>query len=227
MRSIDLNVIADSDSELQSLSSMGVELGYSGLAISGLNLKSNMASKDIEIFSRFDLKTNRLSVLKKEAARMRDKYLVLAIPLGAIEPANWAAEEQVVDLLTLLPSDSNKLRTTTARLAAKSGTVLEVPIHSLLLTQGLHRSRALKTMTDAIKIALQCEMHVILTSGASNPIHLRSPYAMVHIGMLLGLNRAQAIESISDHPLAVIERNMKRLDDNHILPGLEIVGDDH
>ena len=81
-------------------------------------------------------------------------------------------------------------------------------------------------MTDAIKTATQCEMKVILSSGASDPIHLRSPFAMIHIGMFLGLTRAMAIESISEHPMAIIKRNMRRLDENFIRPGLEIVGED-
>ncbi len=226
MKYIDLKILADTPSLVQEIASMSKVLGYSGLAISGLDVAGHSNTSAINVFSRFDISLKRLSALKKEVIKLQSKHLVLAVPLGDVEIANWAAEEPFVDLLTLQPSDKERLRKTTARLAAKNDTALEVPIQSLLRTHGLNRSKILKTMTDAIKTAMQCEMRVILSSGANEPIHLRSPFAMAHIGMFLGLTRAMALESISDHPLAIIERNMRRLDENFIRPGLEIVGDE-
>lgn len=223
MRYIDLNINADTPQAIQSLSSMGGALGYSGLAAKGQSYHE--APVQIELFSRADLTAKRLAGLKKEVSRTRKRHLVLATPLGGVDTTNWAAEEGTIDLLTLPLTGNGRLRTSTARLAAGSNTALEIVIHPLLITKGLERSRVLKTMTDAIKIAVQGEMKVVLTSGALQPIHMRSPYAMIHIGMLLGLERLESIESISQTPHEIIERNIKRLDDNYILPGLEVVGD--
>lgn len=226
MKYIDFNILGNTPPIVHDMASMSETLGYSGLVISGLGVTDHQDTSSVNLFSRRDILTKRLPVLKREVAKQQNKYLVLAIPLGDVEIANWAAEDPFIDLLTLLPSEKERLRKTTARLAAKNDTALEVPIHPLLRTQGLFRSKALRIMTDAIKTAMQCEMKVILSSGASAPIHLRSPYAMVHIGMFLGLSRARAIESISDHPLAIIKRNMRKLDTNFIRPGLEIIGED-
>ncbi len=226
MKYIDLNILADTSSLVQDIVSMSEKLGYSGLAISRSEVSNHSKSSTVDLFSRFDIPNKRLASLKKEVPKLQSKHLVLAVPLGDVEIANWAAEESFVDLLTLQPSDNERLRKTTARLAAKNDTALEVPIHSLLCTQGLNRSKILRTMTDAIKTAMQCEMKVILSSGASDAIHLRSPFAMVHIGMFLGLTRAMAVDSIGYHPISIIKRNTRRLDDNFIRPGLEIVGED-
>ena len=225
MKYVDLNILADTPSAVQDLTSLGEAIGYSGLAIAGLDPTQYSTPSTIDLFPRFDAQAKRLSALKKELAKVQGKYLVHAVPLGGVETANWAAEEPLVDILTLLPSEKERLRKTTARLAAKNDTALEVPIQPLLYTHGLNRSRILKEMTDAIKIALQCDMRVVLTSGAGAPLQLRSPYAMTHIGMFLGLSQAKAVESISENPLAIIERNIRRFDDRFVRPGLEIVGE--
>ncbi len=226
MKYLDLNVAADSQSTLQSLLSMSKDLGYSGFAVKGLDIEPLVKSSDFTTFSRFDLQSRRLVPLKKEVAKVRRKHMILALTLGGIDTANWAVEEGMIDLLTLNPSNNDRLRKTTAQLAAKSGTSLEVSINPLLTSKGLHRSRIIKTMSDAIRIATECGMKVILTSGASTPIHLRSPRAMLHIGMVLGLEQRHSTEAIYQNPKELVELNMKRLDDNYILPGLEIVGGD-
>ena len=152
MKYIDFNVLGDTPSLVQDIASMSEALGYSGLVISGLDV-TNHSNTPVNLFSRLDVPNRRLPALKKEVAKLHGKRLVLAVPLGDIEIANWAAEDPFVDILTLLPSDKERLRKTTARLAAKNDTALEVPIHSLLQTQGLNRSKVLRTMTDAIKTA--------------------------------------------------------------------------
>jgi len=48
---------------------------------------------------------------------------------------------------------------------------------------------------------------------------------MYHIGLMLGLDESTASAAISGIPNGIIVMNLKRLDENYILPGLEIIGD--
>ncbi len=225
MNYTDLNVVADSETVLKRFIEMGTQLGYSGLGICGDAGKNIPSAPPLSLHPRIDLKPRRLPVLKKEARKARNHYMITAVGLGGIDSTNWAAEDSLIDLLTLIPSSNEKLRTTTANLAAKNGTALEIPIHHLLTTTGLVRSRIIKTMRDSIEIAVHADMKVVLTNGSKKPIHLRSPRAMYHIGLMLGLDESTASAAISGIPNGIIVMNLKRLDENYILPGLEIIGD--
>jgi len=226
MKYTDLNVIADSEAMLERLVEMGVELGYSSFAMCGTSNKHYQEGERFALHTRTDLKARQLQSLKKEAKKVRDRYMIVAASLNGVDAANWVAEDWMVDVLTLDLSSKEKLRSTTAKLAAKNGTALEIPISSLLMTQGLTRSRTIKIMRDAVSIAQHAGMKIILSSGARNPFQLRSPRAMTHIGIALDLDEITAAASICENPNTIIERSIKRLDENHILPGLEIIGDD-
>ena len=66
-------------------------------------------------------------------------------------------------------------------------------------------------------------MDIIVTSGATHPLGLRSSVAMVHIGMLLGMDRAYAESSVSTIPKSIIERNVKKLQPEFVSSGIEIL----
>ena len=139
-----------------------------------------------------------------------------------IDTANWAASDSKVDLLTLLPTNS-ELRNTTARLASKSGIALEVPITPLLGVAGLERSRILKNYSEAITTARKAGMNTILSSGSSEPIQMRSPWALSHIGALLGIDIQRAKNAILKYSGLIITENIKRLGDNHVSDGIDII----
>ncbi len=225
MRYADLNIVLGPKSPVNRLVDMGTQLGYSVLGILGNYPISSDSSDTVTLCPRAEATSKRLSSLRKEVGRIRHKFLVVAFPLGGIETTNWAAEEGLVDLLTVNPRTNPKLRKTTARLAAGSGTALEIPILPLLRTTGLVRSKIIKTFSETIRTAKQSGMKVILSSGAFHPLQIRSPRALQHIGMLLGLERSEAKAAVSDIPIGIIEHNIRRMSDNYILPGVEIVGD--
>src|SRR4030042_1254801 len=117
---------------------------------------------------------------------------------------------QRVDLLTFDPSKEHRLRETTASLASSSATALEIQAAPLLQSSGLQRSKILKTCRETVATAVDAGMGVVLSSGAAHPMGLRSPVAMVHIGLLLGIERKLAESAIQELPAHLIERSMKR-----------------
>jgi RNase P/RNase MRP subunit p30 len=102
-------------------------------------------------------------------------------------------------------------------------TALELQIAPLLNSSGLHRSKILKAYREAVVTAVGAGMGLVLSSGATHPMGLRSPLAMMHIGMLLGIDRTLAEKAVHELPTCIIERNMKRLSPEYVGPGVEIV----
>ncbi len=226
MKYVDLSVMIERQEDIRPYAAMADTLGFSALAVKGLNPKWSVEHPSVSLHSRLDLRSRRLDSLKKETAKLRRSFTVIAMPLGGVETANWAAEDTMVDLLTMRSDDTSKLRKSTAGLAADNGTALEIPIRPLLESRGLDRSKVIKIMKENLQIAVQSGMDIVLSSDAHSPISMRSPRAMYHVAVALGLEQSIARAAMQVTPAAILERNLERLRKTQILPGLKIIGDE-
>jgi RNase P/RNase MRP subunit p30 len=221
---IDLGVTVTDMERISSFGELAHQIGYTGFAVAGLvNQPYRHLAEGVTIYRRDNLTGRGVNSLKNQIERVRKNATIIAVQVGSIDTTNWAAEDQRVDLLTLDPSKDHKLRATTARLASASLTALELQIAPLLHFSGLQRSKILKGYREAVMTAVGGGMKVILSSGATHPMGLRSPIAMMHIGMLLGLDRALAESAVHEMPMGIVERSMKRLSPEFVSPGVEVI----
>jgi len=225
LTAIDLDVRISIENEIPRFLEMAQALGYSAIG-STIFSDDKDAELAVPIYSRINLKVRKLSTLKKLATEARFHYSIVAVPLQGIETMNWAAEDSRIDLLTIDPSGNHVLRKTTANISATNETALEVCIAPLLTSIGLDRSRIIRNLHDSIVVALHAGMKIILTSGADLPIHMRSPVALRHIGMMLGLSRKGADDAILSNPKELVIQNLKRTSGDYIGPGVEILRGD-
>ena len=224
--SIDMNVRIPSLDAIQSFIEMAEKLDLTGLAVP-LKLENPVLKTEsgIVLFKRTDLNGNSVSAMRKQLKQVRQRSIIVAVPMNRIEISNWAAEDTRVDILAYdCMSNENVLRESTARLAATSDTILEIPVCSLLKSKGLDRSRIIKPIREVCSIAFNEGMKVILSSGSTEPFEMRSPVALQHIGLLFGMDLQYWKKSILEFPNQIIERNQKKMDPNYIAPGIEIVG---
>ncbi|NHI83127.1 MAG: hypothetical protein EAX81_02315 [Candidatus Thorarchaeota archaeon] len=222
---IDLNVRVPSEVDISHFLSMAKKLGFVGIAAMGTKAPYlNGTEGETVLVNRAEILETSLKAVKRSAMRLRMKSTIVALPLRGIEVANWAAEDSRIDLLTLTePLNEYKLRPTTAKLAAASHTALEVPVLPLLHTTGLVRARLLKSLRENTKIAVNAGMHIVLSSGCSVPIHMRSPMALSHIGLLLGLDIKEAKRAAFEYPHTIVSSNLKRFQSEYLGPGMELV----
>ena len=186
---------------------------------------------DVEVLKGLELITIRYyddatieRVMKNKVKQYRSKAIIVAAPLTNVNLANWAAEESMIDILTLVPPyNEHKLRKTTARLAASNFTMLEVPINPLLSVEGMARARILKTFRESVATAIGSGMSIILSSGATNPLGMRSPKAMQHIGQMLGIEISKTRSCVNENVSQIINRNKQKLSDEYIANGIRIV----
>jgi RNase P/RNase MRP subunit p30 len=222
--SVDLGVMVSDITEIESFGVMAENLRISGFAVVGLQtdpIKS--ITENVMVYSRTILTGKAINSVRKQIDKIRKKWMIVSVPLKSIEVANWAAEDKRVDLLTIDPSLEHRLRDTTAHLASTSNTSLEIQIAPLLKSSGLNRSKILKLYRESVSTAVDAGMNVVLTSGTSHPMGLRSSVAMAHIGILLGMERAYADNAVDEFPRMIVERNMKKLHPSFISSGIEII----
>ncbi len=222
--SIDLGVFVSDITNINSFGEMARKLGLSGIAISSSNNDSYWSlSNDLMVYRRVNLHGKGINSVRKQIDKIRRKAMIVSIDLKSIDITNWAIEDNRIDLLTVDPTDENRLRSSTARLASISNACLEIQIAPLLKTSGLNRSKILKSYREAVSTARDAGMDVIITSGATHPLGLRSPATLAHIGILLGMDQAYAQSSARAIPMSIIERNMKKLQPEFVSNGIEII----
>ena len=222
---IDLNVRIPGLERLDEFEDMAGRLGLTGIA-SSINLDKPVvvSRKGLVLYARADLKSKRMGSMRKELGLLRRCSVIVAFPLAGVETSNWAAEDRRVDLLTLREDNiGSTLKDSTAHMAEHSGTALEIQFAAILQSTGLNRSRVLKGFREATRTALDAGMKVVLSSGATHPIHMRSPMAMTYIGIMLGMDRVDSREAVYNTPQQIIERNERKLSSEFVGPGVEIV----
>jgi len=222
---IDLNVRISSSEKLGEFEDMAGRLGITGIAPSTeLDKPIVVSGKGLVLYSRANLQGKRIHSLRKELGLLRRRAVIVAFPLAGMETSNWAAEDHRVDLLTLGADNiGSTLKDSTAHMAKHSGTALEIQFTAILHSTGLNRSRVLKGFREATRTALDAGMKIVLSSGASHPIHMRSPMAMTYIGLMLGMNRVDSREAVLNTPQRIVERNERKLSSEFVGPGVEIV----
>lgn len=222
---VDLNVRIDEHSDLDSFVAMARSLGLEGIATSlKLDTPFSRLEDGFLLAVRTDLSDTTLGSLKKKVGFARQRSALVVVQLGKTQVSNWAAEDNRVDILALSNlSKENSLKHSTAKLAAQSGTALEIPVSPLLVTTGLERSKIIKRYRECIQTALTSGMQLVLTSGATEPILMRSPDALRYIGQVLGMESVYLQNAVKDFPNALLSRNEKSLSADFVAHGVEII----
>lgn len=221
---IDLGVCVSDTKSLDSFVQMAMKLGLTGFATS--NIEGGPVQRlenGFTILKRVDVSGKGLRSIKKQVTEVRQDAMIVSVKLSSVDSSNWAAEDHRVDLLTLDPSGEIHFRGTTARLAAASGTCLEVRFEPLLHLFGLNRSKVIKVYREAVQTAIGEGMQVILSSGASHALHMRSGRVMRHIGELLGMSTKYAENAVNRVPLDIMRNSEKRLSPDFVTEGIEVV----
>jgi len=225
---VDLNVRVPSSNRLADFTGMAGRLGLTGFATSlSLGSPVTRTNEGMVLLTRADITGKGLESVKKQLARVRRRAAIVAVPLSDIEVSNWAAEDSRVDLLAIVElSKEYIIHESTAKLAAETGIALEIPIAPLLETSGLDRSKVLKVYRESVATATSAGMNVVLSSCASEPILMRAPSAVWHIGILLGMDKQHSRETVYQVPDRILSLSERKRSSESITPGIEIVRED-
>jgi len=223
---VDLGVNIGAPEDIDTFVKFAQEIGLRviGVPNSILSVPFQRVNDDFLLLRRTQVSAKRLPSAKRLTERVRRQNAILSVRLTRnVEMANWAAGDTRIDMITVDQHTDTRLRRTTARLAAKGGTLLEVRFSALLHSSGLARSRLLKIFRENVAIAREANMQVVLTSGARRPLELRSPMAVKCIGTLLGVEFDDMSRIVDQVPRSMIERNLTKLRSSFVAEGVEIV----
>jgi RNase P/RNase MRP subunit p30 len=221
---IDLGVNVTDSRYLNSFIEMAQKLGFSGFATPNVEDRTSQHNQnEFLVLKRADVSGRGLKSLRKKVNGVRKHSMIVSVKLASVETANWAAEDHRVDLLTVDSSQEHRLRDSTARLAASSGTALEIRYEPLLHITGLNRSKVIKTYRESIRTATGAGMEVILSSGATHPLHMRSAVSIRHLCELLGMESKYAELAVKQTPTVIVERNQKKFSSDYVAEGIEII----
>lgn len=222
---IDMNVRVPNKEALDAFAQMVIKLGFTGFA-SPLSMSDpiEILENEVVLLTRTDVNEKGIRAVTRAVEKARSSSAVISVPLGESRAVNWAAEDSRVDLLSVpYPLKGVSLRKTTAKLAAASDTALEVSIAPLLGVSGLTRSKVVKVLRETTQTALDAGMPIVLSSGSDSPIKMRSPRALCHVGLLLGLDWQGSERAVYETPDRILEKNKTRLSPDYVGPGVEIV----
>ncbi|MGY5876032.1 MAG: RNase P subunit p30 family protein [Candidatus Thorarchaeota archaeon] len=222
---LDLNVNVTNRESIDSYVEFAQVLGIRGIAVhTALEHPIVRLDDGFLLLKRYNLTGKSSNTMMKQLKKTRYSSAIISAPLREVSTANWAAEEYRVDMISLVsPYHDNVLRDTTAKLAASTGTALEIPFAPLLSTNGMARAKTLKVIRETAKTAISARMPIVISSDGNSPLELRTPLAMQHIGLLFGMNGHLAEKAVNAIPSQIIERNERRLGEDFIAEGIEIV----
>lgn len=180
---------------------------------------------DLELASRLDLRPRSTDDLLRSLRKLRRKFEVIAVLCSSKKVARQAAKDRRVDLLNF-PSLEYRERffdMAEAELASGSLTALEIDMKPLLTLEGPVRTRLLSSLRREAKIASQFEVPLIISSGAANPLLLRRPKENAALAALFDIKGEVALDGVSANPLGIVKRNLAKLSERFVAPGIRII----
>ena len=188
-------------------------------------LKEMCTKTGIDFVLRADFKPRTQEDLMRFLRKFRRKFEIICIICDSKEIARQAAKDRRVDIINFPSLDYHKrfFDRAEAELASCSLTALEVDVKSLLVMEGPARVRLLSCLRREVAIALEFQVPVVVSSGVDIENLLRMPRDLASLGYLFGLDEAQALDSISTNPNAIVLRNREKLSSRFVAPGISIV----
>jgi ribonuclease P/MRP protein subunit RPP1 len=178
----------------------------------------------IELVTRVDLKPKNRRELIDNLRRLRRKFEIVSVLCASKVVARQAAKDRRVDLLSF-PTEHPRIffDHAEAELASSALACLEIDIQPILLSKGFPRIRLLNILRKETTTAIDMNVPIVLSSGATSPWSLRRPQDLASLGFLFGLDLPYALDALSETPLRIVERNRQKLSPDYVAPGVRVV----
>jgi len=181
-------------------------------------LRDCFQDSGVEVFLRVDLTCSKREELLKLLRRFRPTFDIIGVKCTNHSLALVAARDRRVDLIFFDSAtrnvwfDDSIANVSNATLELNLSTLLEMANH-LILT---------KLMKD-VRIARRHNVDMVLSSGATSPLLVRTPIQQAAIAEILGLSKQQAINGVSTIPSRLIKANVERRSRNYVEEGVKTV----
>lgn len=176
----------------------------------------------LDVACRVDISATSRSELLKELRVLRRDFEIVAIECKSSEALSVAQRDSRVDVIYLDAASSRG--GFTLNRASSSSAHLEINMSRLTQTPGLPEHVKIARIGKEIAKAKQNRFRIVLSSGADNPMYLRAPRDVAAVGMLLGLDKEEAVKSISSIPISLVNKNRVKLGSGYVGENVRIMG---
>ena len=181
-------------------------------------IRNCFLNSGFEVFLRADLNCSNRMELLKLLRRFRSAFDIISVKCTNHNIALVAARDRRVDLIFFDYARRNVWFNHS--IANVSNATLEVNASALLEARDhLVLTRLMKDVNSA----QQHGVDIIISSGCTSPFMVRAPAQLLGIGMILGLNKAEALNSVSFTPSRIVRRNIERRSKNYVEDGVRVI----
>jgi RNase P/RNase MRP subunit p30 len=203
---VDLHLRPSTPDQANDMALLASQLGYNHVA-STRPVDSTAA--------RIDIDARRGRELQDILKRNRRKYDIVAVRCLSKEVARMVARDDRVDIL-LFPDDpaqrkQNWLDHHEAALIDGTGRAYEINASELLATSQMRLSKMITMIKRDLAVASRHDIPVVLSSGATTPLMMREPRALIALATLLDIDEDYAADMLSTIPEAILEKNHAKL----------------
>jgi len=229
---VDLHIRPNLESvnELEGMIKTAAYLGFSSLGIAITpdkckeieNIKKICLSYGIDFVSRLDIAPRDKSSLYRDLEKFRSRFEII----GVNYVPRIVENDKRIDVIffsSTIPPRAFFLKE--ARAAAESLISFEMNLGSFIKLDGLDRAEYLSRLGIAVYFARRAKMKLVVSSGAETKYLLRSPRDLAFLATSFNLDFKQAVKSVSDIPLGLINGNRLRSSSNYIEEGVRLVGE--
>ncbi|MEM0232949.1 MAG: RNase P subunit p30 family protein [Candidatus Nezhaarchaeales archaeon] len=237
-RYADLHVkVTDGGSHPELLIKMAKHLGFSLIAISTedpYKLKDLTAAKDIgrslgiDVALRLDLKSSNPNELKNYLRKLRRSVEIVGVYCSNVAVARMAARDRRVDITFYNPENVlSILDEGQVSLLAESGHCVEVNFTDLLHVGLDKQAKVLWNYSLMFKRVARKGMPLIISSGASNIIDMRTPRELSALAFLLLDEDKEKLarDMVSTIPMKLVQVNREKLSPYFVQPGVKVVNE--
>lgn len=226
-RFFDLHVFPN-EKNLKEMVNRARELGFKALGCtvkdrSGLKaLKGILVEEEpseIQVLTRLDLRPSVPERFFAEVKRARGSFDITAAECLTRKDIITATRSRV-DILFLEPGAILGLREGDFKPLAVSQKFLEFNLCPLLRKRGPERVRELSYLMSCLDWLLKLKVPIILSSGAKEPLDMRSPLDIASFFSLTGLSLEEGLKGLSKNPRALLEILRAEKDPEGLFPSL-------
>ena len=192
-------------------------------------LKKNILSltdHGLDVATRVDISPTNRAELLKFLQKYRRRFDIIGVKNVTNTVSVISARDRRVD--TIYYDLTNKRLSFTESIAHICTSALEILIQPLLYIstkRDLHR--IFQRLHREITIASKHNIPIILSSSATDIMEIRAARDMAAFAQCLGLKMNDSLNSVSTHPLEIIDRNRFKLSDHYIMDGVSTHKEDN
>jgi len=226
---MDMHILPKVDDE-SSCARMAQLVALSGYKAVGLSIPTGLLGdrqkflrrcfqdKGVEVFLRVDLTCSKREELLKLLRRFRSMFDIVGVRCTNHNLALIAARDRRVDLIFFDSAARNVWFDDS--IGNVSMAMLELNLTSVLKTPN---SLVFTRLRKDIEVARRHNVGVVLSSGATSPLLVRTPIQVASVAEILGLSKHESISGVSTIPRSIVDRNLKRRSRSYVEEGVETI----